>query len=60
MDDYEWRNLVERIARLQRVATLAAGVKAAHPAMYYADVVTQAFLFDSKIDSRDSKDHPDP
>jgi hypothetical protein len=57
MDAFHIMSVVERLARQQRLATLAAGIKAAHPAMYYGDIVTYAQRLDAEIYEMDQRKH---
>jgi hypothetical protein len=50
---YELHNLLIRIARRHRLATLAAGIKAAHGAMYYGDIIKEAERMDQELCERD-------
>jgi len=58
MDTFHIMQVVERLARQQRLATLAAGIKAAHPAMYPGDVVYQALTMEESLQELDAKRNP--
>jgi hypothetical protein len=54
MEFYLIRNLAERLARKQRIATLAVGVKTAEPTWIPADVIEEAVRLDHEIERTDN------
>lgn len=58
MDEFRLIQMTAKLARLQRLATLAAGVKAAHPAMYGGDVVRAAQDLEDQIQQLDAQRYP--
>jgi hypothetical protein len=50
---YADRQMFEKLARLQRIATIAAGVQAAHPPMYEGEVINRAISLEEAIQRQD-------
>lgn len=49
------RELFVKLARMQRIATLAAGVRVAHPTRYDGNIVQEAMKINKIIEEEDAR-----
>lgn len=50
---YTDRQMFEKLARLQRIATIAAGIQAAHPPMMEGEIINRAISLEEAIQRQD-------